>query len=85
MSTPWEKGKQPSNPNWVPPKITKWTTELLRDLEREFGMRGCWPICLEYKQWLEERFDEHFRNSNYKPQYFDQEEFDRIRKKRGLI
>ena len=85
MPTPYKPGEQPSDPNWKEPVIKEWTSELLRDLEREFGSRGCWPFCLEYRRWLEEQFDEQFENPNYKSQYFDQDEFNRIRKKRGLI
>lgn len=85
MSGMWENGQQPSDPNWVPPDITDWTPELLRDLELEFGRRGCWPICLEYRKWLECKFDEQFKNPNYKSQYFDKTEFDRIRRKRKLL
>ena len=82
MSGVYKSGEQPSNPNWKNPVIKKWTPELLKDLEFEFGRRGCWPICLEYRKWLEECFDEQFKDQNYKSQYFDQDEFDKIRKKR---
>ena len=85
MSLEYKKGEQPSDPNWEPPVITVWTPELLKELERDFGRRGCWPFCVEFSKWLEDRFDEKFKDKNYKSQYFDQKEFDRIRKKRGII
>lgn len=84
MSLAYKQGEQPNDPDWVAPVIKEWTPEMLKELERAFGCRGCWPYCLEHRKWVEDVFDEQFRNSNYKPQYFDQEEFDRIRKKRGL-
>lgn len=77
--------EQPSDPNWNAPEINEWTPELLKDLERVFGKRGCWPVSIEFRHWIESKFDEQFKNINYKAQYFDQDEFERIRKKRGLI
>jgi len=85
MSLEYKPGEQPSNPNWIPPIMNEWTSQDLRDLEMEFGRRGCWPTCLEMRQWLENNFDEQFKDSKYKSQYFGQEEFDSIRKKRKLI
>ena len=85
MSFAYKLGEQPSDPDWVAPIINKWTSEHLRELEIEFGRRGCWPTCIEMRKWLENKFDEQFKDTSYKSQYFGQEEFDRIRKKRKLI
>lgn len=85
MSLAYKHGTQPHDPKWTDPIIDEWTPELLRDLEMDFGRRGCWPWSIEMRQWLETKFDEKFKDPNYKSQYFGQDEFDRIRKKRGLI
>lgn len=77
--------EQTSDPSWTPPVIETWTPELLRDLEMDFGRRGYPNFCKEHRKWLEERFDEQFKDPDYKSQYFDQDEFDRIRKKRNLL
>ena len=61
MSLEYKPGEQPSDPNWVAPIINKWTLQHLRDLEMGFGRRGCWPICIEMRQWLENNFDEQFK------------------------
>ena len=77
--------EQQSDPTWIPVEIEEWTPELLRSLELDFGRRGYPQFCLEHRKWLEDMFDEQFRNPDYKPQYFDETEFDRIKRKRGLL
>jgi hypothetical protein len=85
MSLAYKQGEQPNDPDWVAPVIKEWTPEMLKELERAFGCRGCWPYCLEHRKWVEDKFDELFKTPNYKSQYFGQSEFDEIRRKRGII
>jgi hypothetical protein len=73
------------DPNFIPPEIKEWTTELLKDLEKDFGRRAYPIFSKQSRKWIETMFDTLYKDINYRSQYFGQSEFDRIRKSRGII
>ena len=53
-----------------------------REIERMYSWRGHWMISPEERKWVEQKFEELLKDKDYKPQYYDENEFERMRAKR---
>jgi hypothetical protein len=68
----------PSDQTWTP--FTGSITN--REIERFYGSSRCWPNCVESHRWIVEQMAKLLKeNPNYKPEWFSEEEIDRIKKK----
>jgi len=68
----------PNDESWTP-GTGSYTN---KDLERWYGSSRCWPNSIQSHKWIVEQFSKLLKeNPNYKPEYFDQDAIDRIRKK----
>lgn len=52
-----------------------------REIERVYSFRRSWMISPEEREWVIQRFEELLKDKNYKPKFFDESEFERIRER----